>query len=495
MVNSITLGSHSGDTDVSAVVPARYIWAILALAITARGLVLLLNIHWNIPPYWEALPRTALMIARSDFGKIPLSAAFENTFHMTVKEALEMWPFDDRGVIYLFVLAQKIFGRVSYLHIQILNLAIDALMVLPVVSIARRIAGPGAAIAAGIAYALFLPEIQVAAAPDYNSWLTYSLIVMTWISMKVFVLPFGFFSARLWLLIGGLIVANVVANEFRSISILFAVAAAGWLGFVSMIERRSLTLPAWRWQQIAALLLAGTVTIFAAAETNNLVRGEFSPVRSSFGHSFWSGVGQFANPYGLIEDDGVVAEFYKRETGRTDSRNTTGVKYNAWLTKRAFKFIEEYPGLYASMVVRRALKIIFPNMAFTAVADLPSFTRLPDQKRLIKRRKELVAKYGWASWNTFSELISISPEYVLSLIFRVILLLALPVGIFAALVMAPSKPRALMACLPLAYIIITLSGYYVTPVVITTANSATLPVAAAGWFLVLSRLMRHFRRS
>lgn len=493
MADTIIRGPTCNDTDISAVVSTKYIWAILALAIAARGFVLLLNLYWDIPPYWQPVPRSALALAWSDFGAIPLGVDFTEKFRMTIEEALILWSINDRGVVYLFILVHKLIGPVFYIHIQTLNLLIDSLMVLPVISIARQIAGAGAAIAAGIAYALFLPEIQVAAAPDYNAWLSYSLIVMTWIVMKITTSSYGILNGQLWMLIGGLTLANIVANECRSISILFAVGAAGWLAFVSVIENRSLALPARRWQQIAALVLAGGMTLLAAAEANNLVRGEFSPVRSSFGHSFWSGIGQFANPYGIIEDDGVVAAFYERETGKTDFGHTGGVEYNAWLTKRAFEFIAEHRGLYASMVVRRALRIIFPNMAFTAVADLPGFTQLPDQKVLIERRKALVAKNGWASWNTLSELALINPGYILSLLFRVSLLLALPTGIFAALVMAPSKPRALMACLPLAYIVVTLSGYYVTPVVVTTAHSATLPVAIAGWFLILNRLTRRIR--
>lgn len=493
MPDRVIPGSTSNDTDTSSAVSAKYIWTIFALAVIARATVLLLNIYWDIPPYWESVPRVALALAWSDFGAIPLGADFAKTFHMNAEGALNYWPTIDRAFIYLYVLVHKVVGQVSFLHIQTLGLLVDALMVFPVISIARQIAGPGAAIAAGITYALFLPEIQMAAGANYNAWLTYSLIVMTWIAMKIFKTSYGFSSTSFWLLIGGMAVANIAANELRSVSALFAVGAAGWLAMVSVIEMRSLALPMWRWQQIGSLVMVGVLTLFVAGVGNSIVRGEFSPVRSSFGHSFWTGIGQFANPYGVIADDGSVAAFYERGTGLTDTGYLGGVEYNAWLTERAFEFIEEHPGLYASMVGRRALMIIFPNMAFTPVADLPSFTRIPDQIKLIERRKELVAKSGWVSWDTLSEITRIHPEYIVSLLFRVGLLLVLPVGIFAALVMAPSKPRTVMACLPLAYIVITLSGFLVTPVVFTAAHSATLPVAVAGWFLILKRLTGHFR--
>lgn len=494
-MNTFVLGTPSrSGTGTASIVPVRYIGAILVLAVAARGLILALNILWDIPPLWDPLPRTALAVAWSDFGRIPLGAAFERTYQISVEEALRFWPLNDRGIVYLFLLVHKLLGPVTYLKIQTINLAIDCLMILPTMSIARQIGGPKAAIAAGIVYALFLPQIQVAAAPDYNCWLAYSMIVMTWIVFRISDSSSGFGDGNFWWLVGGLAAASVIANEFRSISILFTVGAAGWLGFVSVLECRSLRLPRWRWQQIAALILVGGVTILVAAGLNKLVRGEFSPVRSTFGHSFWSGVGQFANPFGLRENDGDVLAFYERETGLKDTSNTIGVAYNAWLAKRAVKFIKAHPGLYASMVARRAVRIIFPNMAFSAVADLRSYTSQPEQSRLIERRQELVATNGWVSWKTISELTRIDPGYIVSLVLRVSLMLALPVGLLAALIWGPARTQTVMACLPLAYIVITLSGYYATPVVITATHASVLAASVAGWFFLVTRASRYLRK-
>ncbi len=462
----------------------RALWGVFAFALVFRFAVLALNLFWDIPPHWGPLPRTALTLAWSDLGGTALPPGFENLYQFSLDHALATWSLNDRGLIYLYLLVDTLTGKVTYPQIQGINLFVDALMVLPVMAIANRVSGNVGAKVSGIAYALFLPQVQMAASPDYNSWLTVWMVLITWAVIEIQ----GVRDRYKYLgLVALLVVFSFVGNEFRSILALYVIGAAGWLWLVSMAHKQSVKIQFFHWRNVSVLVLVGCLAFGLAASANKLARGEFSPVRSNLGHNFFTGVGQYENPLGMRNDDSVPVEWYTKETGRTDVNNTLGVEYNSWLMDRAIEFIRAHPGLYASMVLRRALSIVFPNMALTFVADLPSYTRQPDQAALIEERQKLVAENGWASPVTISRLMEIHPEYVISLAGRVALMLLLPIGLLCAFVFSNAKRVTFFACLPLAYIVICLAPYYVTPPIVTAAHGATLGVSMAGWTLAFSR--------
>ena len=72
-------------------------------------------------------------------------------------------------------------------------------------------------------------------------------------------------------------------------------------------------------------------------------------------------------------------------------------------------------------------------------------------------------------------------------------MIVLPVGLFLALLLSTSRIFTFLALLPLAYIVISLAPYYATPVVITTAHSATLTIAVSGWWLLFTRIKKFSR--
>jgi hypothetical protein len=471
-----------GDNTVP--VATKTILWIIFLALTFRIGILLLNGYWDHSPHWGFLPRTGLAVAWSDFGTIPLPDGFEALFKVSLADAMRSWQLNDRGLTFLFVFMHKIFGQVTYLHIQIIHLFLDALMVLPVMGLVNRIAGLRGAVVAGVAYALFLPQAQMAVSPDYNSWLGGLLVVMTWIAAQLIETRQ---ISRFVLLILLMIAINVIGNEFRSIVALFAFGAAGWLWLVSIGVHRTLLLPVARWQSISGLLLVGVTVLLLSASTNYYVRGEFSPVRSSFGHAFFTGVGQFKNPIGMRDSDAAPAQWYTRETGISDTNSTLDPAYNTWLNEKAKAFVTKYPVLYGSMVMRRAGRILFPNMAFTLVTDLPSYTLLPDQKKLVELRKALVAQNGWASMTTLLELGKVDPAYLFGLGWRILLMIILPLGLGSAIWLAKSRAAGVFATLPLVYGILTLSFVYVTPPVVTGIQAAILTVSASGLYLLYRR--------
>ncbi len=463
----------------------RVIYLVVGFALLFRVSIYLLNIYLDHPPYWGFLARTGLAIAWSNFGTVALPENFELQYKISSASAMQTWHLNDRGLTFLFVVLNKIFGQVTYTHVQVFHLILDALTVAPVMWLANRIAGSLGALVAGIAYALFLPQAQMAVSPDYNAWLGIIMIVLTWLALRLVEAdkPSSFVYY-----LGLLIFVNFVGNEFRSVVALFAFGAAGWLWLVSVGGHWNFLLPVVRWKAIGGLIIVGLAVSLFASSTNYLVRNEFSPVRSSFGHAFFTGIGQYSNPIGMRDDDGAPVNWYIKETGKKDVNHTMDPTYNAWLNQRAKAFVSEYPILYISMVARRAVRIFFPNMAFTLITDLPSYTRLPEQLKLVKMRQSVVAKHGWLSIETLSQLAKHDPAYLFGLFWRVLLLILLPIGLISAIWLARSRSAAVFATLPLAYSIITLSFVYVTPPVVTGVHAGVLAVSASGLYLLVRQI-------
>ena len=475
--------------DVIDPIAFKFIVWVIVLALAFRFGILFLNEYWNYPPYWGVMARKALAVVWSDFGAHPLPEDFQELYNATLANAVSSWQLNDRGLTLLYAAMNKIFGQVTYLHIKVFHLVLDALIVAPVMLLANRISGSRGAVFAGIIYALFLPQAQMAVSPDYNSWLGGTMVLMTWLSVRIIEERQ---RTMFIVLLCMLIIVNYIGNEFRSIVALFAFGAAGWLWLVEVSVRRTLFLPKACWKPIIAFVIVGAAVMSISASVNYFARGEYSPVRSSFGHAFFTGVGQYKNPIGMSDSDKAPADWYAIETGKTDTNSTLDQAYNAWLSDQAKAFIVEYPALYSSMVVRRAVSILFPNMAFTLVTDLPSYTLLPRQKELVKVRKSIVAAHGWASMITLMELIKEDLSYVVGLGFRVLLLMILPIGIFSAIWLSKSRAVSVFALLPLAYGMITLSFVYVTPPVVTGIHAAVLSVSASGLYLLFCHIKEGF---
>lgn len=441
--------------------PARTGLLVTALALAVRLAYLAYN--WTcieLEPMWGMMAREGLTAAQGAFGRVELAG--------------------DRGILLLYRLVQHVFPTVSHAKIQVIQVFCDAGMAAAAAAIGRRVAGEGAAWAAGLAYALFPPVIFLAAFPGYEVWFAMSLLLGTLQFLRVAEARAGQLPAR------GAVFALLlaVAGQFRSISILFGIAAAAWLLLAAAVAGRG-RVDRLTWLRVATCLVAGMLAVGSNMLLNQLSRGEASAVRGTLGHSLWAGIGQYPNPFGVTDSDAAVAAFYTRETGRV-SPSDTDAAYNEWLVHRALRFIREEPGLYAAITLRRSLSIVFPNMPVTLVADNPAFVASPPEAERIAARKALLAQYGYASphfWGTETRL---DPGWMFGFALRMLLLLALPLGHAAALVRAP-RTAAFLALLPLAYIVVVLGGYYITPVVIAGTQAAVVPVAAAGWWRLLRR--------
>ena len=467
------------------------VFAVFLFAIAVRAVYLFYNIViLDLPPFWPHPARVALTMVASNFGAIDLGEAWSRHFGMDIVEAAYTWQFVERGVAFPFMLIKAVFGTVEYLHVQILQLVIDALMVFPVAAVAFLIGGTRATVWAGITYALFLPQIQLAATPSYDTWLNFGYILSGWLMARFALIPTG--GALPWARIAAIgfaiFVVLFVTNQFRSVIALFGVALALWYLMVEVFGTSSLRLNKAIWAKMIVLGAVGILVVVASVSVNVSVRDESSPFRSSLAHSFWAGVGQYENPYGIVEHDGSITAFYNRETGNnvTDGHS---LEYNSWLTKRAIEFVKEYPVLYASMAARRALLILVPNFPLMSpVADYASFVRQPDELARIAQRNVIKGEHGRVSPTALRMLWQVDPDFVISLGVRFILLIAMPFGLIAGMVLSNDRRLAVLSAVPLAYTAISFAPFYVTGPLVVSGYVAIIPLVAAGWYLSWQRI-------
>lgn len=468
---------------------------IFTLALGMRAGMLILNeIYFDLDPMWYAQSRNAIILALSEIGNVPLAPDVETFSKVTVEDAKLFWLNMDRGLVYVLLIIKWIFGQTSYLALQITQLIIDAVMVFFVAAIGRRLGGNKIAISASLAYAVFVPQIWLATIPEYNVWVTFAFVMFTWLLFR-FNEAYdheSYFSV--FLIAAAIFLIGCIGTQMRSVVVLAPLGMAGWYWIGLCVQRQTIRITFRNWQEIAALMLIGISVIIGSTIVNGVIRGEASPVRSTFGHSFWAGVGQFENPFGVKDSDASIAQYYSSKTGIEDTGDTGGIEYNKWLAKQGIEFIKNDTVLYLSMVARRGLMILFPNMPFTVVADLPAYGLQDVEIEHVKTRKALQAQYGRLSVHTISSLIRSDPVYIVGLLFRVFLLISLPIGVISFLVLSETRWLGILALFPLGYVLVTLAPYYITPVLLIPTHAAILPVTVAGWILLFARAHIFWKR-
>jgi len=118
--------------------------------------------------------------------------------------------------------------------------------------------------------------------------------------------------------------------------------------------------------KVALYLLPVMISLGALSIHRYNTTGNFRPTRSTFWHSFFAGVGQFSNPYGLRSLDSDISEFATRSNkelenwtgeGMTESPNSV---YEITLRKEAFNFVTKYPLLFIRNTFYRICIMISP---------------------------------------------------------------------------------------------------------------------------------------
>jgi len=300
-----------------------------------------------------------------------------------------------------------------------------------------------------------------------------------------------------------LMISGIVFAQFRSttayyvlfIAILFATLfvickAKGW-AFILGLDR------------IALIGAAGVVVLLGNALINQEISGRFSPVRGTFGHSFFAGIGQFENRYRLESTDGSVQQFYIRESGRPVPVDTMDEDYNKWLAGKAYSFISEYPLEYASMILRRAGWMIFPDFGTSLIIDTSSDIvngaasrelRQAAMMSILVANKErhgfLSPLYGWGEFCGLGA--SYCFERVLGYsykIYQYVFLIGFVLGIY----FYGASPMVWLLSAPTLYLVAVLSPFYGPLAHLPAMHSVTAGLVLCGAFLFLCRIKKFMK--
>ena len=229
-------------------------------------------------------------------------------------------------------------GDEQYLYLQLLQVAIDAAMVLLVFWIALALYGrPRAALIAAALYALFVPIATITKVPHLDIWAVDFTIAITALALRAWRSP----RPVPWLVATG--VATGIGLYFRPgvalLPLAFAAAALPWIRWRRAIAATAVPLAA------AALLTVPWVV------RNYDDFDRFIPTRIGIGQNLWEGLGELDNDFGAVLDDQVT----ERQVHREDPSLVYGTpEYDDHLREKAVDAIEEHPGHFAKVVARRA---------------------------------------------------------------------------------------------------------------------------------------------
>lgn len=112
---------------------------------------------------------------------------------------------------------------------------------------------------------------------------------------------------------------------------------------------------------LPVILLISSLSLFRYVQT-----GSIRPTRSTFWHSFFSGVAQFPNPYGIRSSDDEVWRLGQQLNPELEGMSLSEMykmpdsPYEQTLMREASRFIKEYPHLFIRNILYRTVIMISP---------------------------------------------------------------------------------------------------------------------------------------
>jgi 4-amino-4-deoxy-L-arabinose transferase-like glycosyltransferase len=265
------------------------------------------------------------------------------------------------GLAVVLAAAWTLTGDQDYGYLQLLQIVIDSLMVLLVFWIAMRLFGrPRAALIAAGLYAVHLPIAAMTKIPHLDSWATFLTLGVFAVFLKA--LDAWRSGHHRWRWVIALGVLSGFGVYFRPgvyvLLVALGVAAIPLAGFRRAVVLGGVPL-------LIAILMTVPWTIRNAVEFD-----AFIPTRLAGGQSLWEGLGEIENDFGAILDDGLTEQQVRRE--RPDLRFGTP-EYDNYLGDKAIEAIQEHPGHYARIVVRRIgmSTLLLHNSNWAAETETP----------------------------------------------------------------------------------------------------------------------------
>ncbi len=380
----------------------------------------------------------------------------------------------ERGLFYLHSFFAYIFGESKHLYVQITNLLIDSLMIFVIFYISKKLKNANFGLVCSFIYALFLPQIYVASQPTYDCYLTFSLLLMISLTLKLFDEKKNYSS------IFFIFFTLFIFNEFRSITAFYGIFSTLFLFFFlkSKTEKKK-------------ILFFFSVSIFAilfSSLMNLKFRGEFQPIRASAGHQFFSGLSQFdisgIGPGG----DAASHRYYEEKSGKKPDHIVSD-SYNDFLEKEAIKYILDKPVIYLRICFQRIAKIIFPNIMASFIADDTAYWYqiMTDHRN---ERNIYYSKHGRFSYEGLKFLVIKEPfHYTLTFFLRVFLMILFPLCILSFYKNRKNK-NILISSIPLFYFIVFLVPLSVKPILLNSLYASQIPLILFGLNFTISQIRK-----
>ncbi len=343
----------------------------------------------------------------------------------------------------------KITGSERWIYPRLIQIFIDVLMCYLIFIVGSQLFNARVGIVASLFYALFVPQIEMAIRPYRDAWVTYLFVTSMW-----YMLEMKHGGAKPWkkhLYTAGLGLLAAAVCWMRSTVLLYPVALCVALYFLS--SRRE-------WWKLSATL----IVIFALAYAPFIYRsnqnfGKPMATRGAFWHSFWGGIGQFNNPYRVVENDQKIFEFAKSLDPQVQF-DSPG--YEQVLKTKAFELFRDHPFFYMSTVVRRAIVIAFPRIGRGLLM------RSPPQAERIGALNRL---------GHLGEMVLMLADLGIGVLFVI--------GIWVT----RKKVSTLVAViLPFLYTLVTLAPFYVTGRNIANSYCSEIVLASLGLLFIIERI-------
>jgi 4-amino-4-deoxy-L-arabinose transferase-like glycosyltransferase len=230
-------------------------------------------------------------------------------------------------------------GSERYVYGQLLQIAVDSLMVLLVYRIvALLFKRRRAALIAAALYAVFPPIAQHTAVVSPDIWAVDFTIAIVAVQLEAMS---SAHRLRLLVLCGVIVGVGVY---FRPNLILFPAALA-----LASIGRNN-----WRRHLRDAAGVTGIAVLLILPWTaiNYEHFHRFIPTRTGLGVTLWGGLGEIPNAYGVNANETVIrAEVHRARPNLVPFSPA----YDAYLQNKALHLIEQHPLYYAKLVARRML--------------------------------------------------------------------------------------------------------------------------------------------
>ena len=450
--------------------PKFCISLIFLIGTSVRLIYLYLNTTLEITNVWPSISRETLEGAnKSILNKILDGSAYKyGDFNEKFIAGHE------RGLFYLHSFFAYLFGESKHLYVQITNLLIDSFMIFVIFYISKKLKNAKFGLICSLIYACFLPQIYVASQPTYDCYLTFSLLLMISLTIKLFYEKENYSS------IFFIFLTLLIFNEFRSVIAFYGIFSALLLFFFLKSETEK--------KKILLLFSVSILAIILSSLMNFKFRGEFQPIRSSAGHQFFSGLSQFdisgIGPGG----DAASYRYYVEKSGKKPDHIMSD-SYNDFLEKEAIKYILDKPVIYLRICFQRIAKIIFPNIMASFIADDTAYWNqiLTDHSN---KREIYYSEHGRFSYKGLQFLVIQEPlHYSFTFFLRVFLMILFPLCIYSVY-KDIKNINTLISSIPLFYFIVFLTPLSVKPILLNSLYASQIPLILLGLNFTISHIRK-----